>query len=57
MRLLEPVNGPVMVVDDVATSGAHIEDAVWLLRASAKAVFAVTWIGGAPDNNQGGADA
>ena len=57
MRLLEPVNGPVMVVDDVATSGAHIEEAVRLLRPSAKAVFAVSWIGGAPDNNQGGVDA
>ena len=50
MRLQKAVEGPVIVVDDVATSGAHIEEAVRLLRPTAKAVFAVTWIGGVQDS-------
>jgi PAS domain-containing protein len=46
LRLLTPASGPCLVVDDVATSGAHLEEAVSKLRPSAGSVFAVAWIGG-----------
>lgn len=46
LRLAHPVSGPVLLVDDVATSGAHIEEAVSLLRPSAGSVMAVAWISG-----------
>jgi len=36
---------PVLVIDDVATSGTHMELAVNALRQSCKAVFGVAWIG------------
>jgi hypothetical protein len=42
----EIVSGPVLLVDDVSTSGAHIEEAVELLRPHANMVFAVAWISG-----------
>ena len=44
--LTRPLNGPVLLVDDVATSGAHIEEAVKLLRPHTGSVLAVAWIGG-----------
>ncbi len=51
MRLAAPVEGPVLLVDDVATSGRHIEEASLLLRAqTAGAVLAVAWIGGSADD-------
>jgi predicted amidophosphoribosyltransferase len=37
--------GPVLLVDDVATSGRHIELAVQSLRAITDQVSAVAWIG------------
>ena len=40
------VPGSVLVVDDVATSGSHIEEATGLLRRSASHVAPVVWIGG-----------
>ncbi len=46
LRLVTPASGPCLVVDDVATSGAHLEEAVNKLRPSAGSVFAVAWIGG-----------
>ncbi len=46
MRLLTPVAGPVLLVDDVATSGRHMEEATRLLRATGASVLAVAWIGG-----------
>ena len=44
--LTRPLDGPVLLVDDVATSGAHIEEAVKLLRPHTGSVLAVAWIGG-----------
>lgn len=38
---------PVLLVDDVATSGAHLEEAINLVRPAAKSVLAIAWIGGA----------
>ena len=38
--------GTVLLIDDVVTSGDHVEEAVKVLRDSAKTVFAVGWIGG-----------
>jgi predicted amidophosphoribosyltransferase len=46
MRLAAPVEGPVLLVDDVATSGRHIEEASQLLRAAGSGALAVAWIGG-----------
>lgn len=37
---------PVLIIDDVATSGAHLEQAVMALRAKGLASVAVAWIGG-----------
>ena len=48
MRLAAPPRGATILVDDVATSGAHMEEATRLLLPEAKAVFALAWIGGAP---------
>ncbi len=47
-----PVEGPVLLVDDVATSGRHIEEASLLLRAQKPGcgVLAVAWIGGSADD-------
>jgi|GEM_PF-1100162 len=50
LRLAHSVPGPVLLVDDVATSGQHLEEASLLLRPSAGAVLALAWIGG--DANQ-----
>lgn len=46
LMLAHPVSGPALVVDDVATSGAHIEEAVNLLKGNAGSVMAVAWISG-----------
>jgi predicted amidophosphoribosyltransferase len=46
MTLIEQAPGPVILVDDVATSGAHIEEAVKLLKPGCGAVLAVVWISG-----------
>jgi predicted amidophosphoribosyltransferase len=46
MTLATPLQGPVLLVDDVATSGRHIEEATELLRAKGASVLAVAWIGG-----------
>jgi len=45
MRLTEEFDRPVILVDDVATSGSHINEAAKLLRASAPSVWPVVWIG------------
>ena len=50
MRLAKIVDGPAIVIDDVATSGAHIEEALRLLKPAAGTVFAVAWIGGTQDH-------
>jgi hypothetical protein len=46
MTLLRPPPGPTLLVDDVVTSGAHMEEGTRLLLPSAQAVFALAWIGG-----------
>ena len=47
MRLVEDVSGKnVLIIDDVATSGRHIEEASCLLRGAAKSTMAIAWIGG-----------
>ena len=45
MTLVEQINGPALLVDDVATSGSHMEEATKLLRPGCGAVLAVAWIG------------
>jgi PAS domain-containing protein len=37
---------PALLVDDVATSGAHMEEAIKLLKPHCGAVLALAWIGG-----------
>lgn len=46
MTALRLPDGPVLLVDDVATSGEHIEEACRLLRAGGVPVMALAWIGG-----------
>jgi predicted amidophosphoribosyltransferase len=46
MTLETPAPGPIVLVDDVISSGAHMEEATRLLLPSARAIFAVAWIGG-----------
>ncbi len=44
MRLAHPVDKTVILVDDVASSGSHIDEAATLLRRTALAVWPVAWI-------------
>jgi PAS domain-containing protein len=44
MRLHSEITTPVLLIDDVATSGAHIEEAARLLQKSAPAVLPLVWI-------------
>ncbi len=44
MQLIEPIDRPVILVDDVASSGSHIDEAATLLRRSAPSVWPVVWI-------------
>jgi hypothetical protein len=44
MRLIETVDCPVLLVDDVATSGSHIAEAAKALRKSSPAVLPLVWI-------------
>ncbi len=46
MRLVSRIEGPVLLVDDVATSGRHLEEATKLLRGTGSSVLALAWIGG-----------
>lgn len=46
MTVGEAPTGPTLLVDDVATSGRHLEEGARLLRETAPAVLAVAWIGG-----------
>ncbi len=44
MEIDTPIVDPVLLVDDVASSGRHMEEAVGLLRQSADVVLPVAWI-------------
>lgn len=45
MRLATPVTKPVLLIDDVATSGAHLAEAALLLKsAGAAAVLPMAWV-------------
>ena len=46
LELVRTIGEPILLVDDVATSGAHIEEAVKLLKPHCGTVMAVAWIGG-----------
>lgn len=46
MTLTTPIKGLVLLIDDVTTSGRHIEEATLLLREGGASVLAVAWIGG-----------
>jgi len=45
MVLAQRLSGPALIVDDVATSGSHLEEAVTLLRPGCGSTLAVAWIG------------
>jgi hypothetical protein len=44
MKLRSKPTVPILLIDDVATSGAHIAEAAQLLRRSAPAVLPLVWI-------------
>lgn len=44
-KIVQPVNGITLIVDDVVTSGRHFELAQTALRASGATCFAIAWIG------------
>jgi predicted amidophosphoribosyltransferase len=44
MKLIESISRPVILVDDVATSGAHLEEAANLLGQSSPNVWPIAWI-------------
>ena len=46
LALVRPVYEPVLLVDDVATSGAHLEEASALLKKHCGSLLAFAWIGG-----------
>lgn len=44
IRLVTPPNGNILLIDDVATSGAHIEEGARALRRTADGVTSVVWL-------------
>jgi hypoxanthine-guanine phosphoribosyltransferase len=44
MKLLRVIDQPVLLVDDVASSGSHIDEAAKLLRGKSPSVWPVVWI-------------
>lgn len=44
MKLTRTIDQSVILVDDVATSGSHIDEAAKLLRRSAPSVWPVVWV-------------
>jgi hypothetical protein len=44
MKLVENIKKPIILVDDVATSGSHINEAAMLLRTLSPQVWSLTWI-------------
>ena len=55
MEIDTPIVDPVLLIDDVASSGRHMEEAVGLLRQSAEVVLPVAWIGGEVNANRSAA--
>jgi PAS domain S-box-containing protein len=53
LALAHIIDQPVLLIDDVATSGAHIEEAVKLLKPTCKAVMAIAWISGDAADKRG----
>lgn len=45
MKIRSTVTGRVLLIDDVASSGAHLAEATELLRRSGATVFPLAWIG------------
>jgi predicted amidophosphoribosyltransferase len=46
MQVEQTLTESILLVDDVVTSGDHIEEALSLLRKSSSSAFAIAWIGG-----------
>ncbi|MGL5735672.1 MAG: hypothetical protein ACRCYS_12465, partial [Beijerinckiaceae bacterium] len=46
MLMVRTVSDSVLLVDDIATSGAHLAEAAALLRRSCTSLLAIAWIGG-----------
>ena len=46
----EPVNGSAVLIDDLVTSGWHMEEALALLRARGLPSFGAAWIGGSAED-------
>ena len=46
MQIACDIAGPVLLIDDVATSGAHLQEAVEILKPHCGSVLPVAWIGG-----------
>jgi hypothetical protein len=44
MRLRQQVDGDILLIDDIATSGSHVEEAARKLRHEGNSVIAVSWI-------------
>lgn len=44
MKLIETIEQPVILVDDVVTSGSHIDEAATILRETSPQVWSVVWI-------------
>jgi hypothetical protein len=45
MQLVEVPQGPVLLIDDVASSGSHIAEATRVLRDAGCTAFPIAWIG------------
>lgn len=45
MKLRDALTGRVLLIGDVATSGAHLAEAAMLLSKTASAVLPLVWIG------------
>ncbi len=46
MKMTRIITEPVLLIDDVVTSGSHIEEAVSLLKPTCGAVLPIAWLGG-----------
>jgi predicted amidophosphoribosyltransferase len=46
MKLVQDVPGPAILIDDVATSGFHLEEAAQILKSRGVETFSMAWISG-----------